>query len=510
MHPSDVVRKYIRQGTILSERYEVEGFIGSGAYGSIFSAIDQVTMERVAVKALPPPNQGVNETAIGRFKREMKVISSLRHANVISLYDFGRTPDHIVFMVLEYLDGPTLYDLVSGQTFSSEQALDVTKQIAQGLGAAHALGVVHRDLKPQNIMLIPERNGDYHVKVLDFGMAKLLMRLNDESIIQLTREGVAVGTPRYIAPEQARGKTVGPYSDLYALGLLMYEMFTGARAVKADSIESAIMAHVSRKPLKLDEINDVPENVRPVLHKLIEKSVKNRYQTAEEVIEDIRQIELKAGKAVPRSITTTPKGAPEPAEKSNDDRVRSIHSAESLRLDYDRFDQYAPSSPGGKKRTQQRSRRGSASALAEAIRLPETSAETVETALCMVFTPIAFTLASAPFFDSGFVLRWIIGALPAIAALGIAVWQRSDEWRFSPVRLLFLANIIAICFSHLAIESLARGLLVDPAWYLEPFDFIPGVSLVQSAIGSLSAAHVSVLADFSSSVRHVMLNVKVQ
>lgn len=484
MHPSDVVRKYIRQGTMLSERYEVEGFIGSGAYGSIFSAIDTVTMERVAVKALPPPNQGVNATAVGRFHREMKVISSLRHSNVISLYDFGETSDKIVFMVLEYIDGPTLYDLVTENRFTIEQALSITRQIAEGLGAAHKLGVIHRDLKPQNIMLIAGRGGDHQVKVLDFGMAKLLQRLNDESIIQLTREGVAVGTPRYIAPEQARGKEVGPYSDLYALGLLMYEMFTGARAVKADSIESAIMAHVSREPLKLDELDEVPEAVRPLLWKLIEKSQKRRYQDADDVIHDIRKLEADmAGRPAPPRIDA-PVLAP-----LDEGRLRSIHSAEDLRLDYDRFGEYAPEK-GSRVRWRSRER-----AAVPLLRLPETAAERFEAAVCVAFAPAAFTFVSAHFYESGYVLRLIMGSIPLVVAVVASVLARSPDWRWSVFRLWLVASVVAFFGSHLLLAQLARGLSIDAAWYLAPFDWIPGAETLHKVITALCKAHLSVLMD---------------
>ena len=285
--PSEIVQQYIRPGDRVGGRYQIEGFVGAGAYGAIFSAIDLETMERVAVKALPPANDGMNRTAIGRFQREMKVISRLRHPNIIAMYDFGETEQRIVYMILEFIDGQTLFDLCNQNKLDDAQALDVTTQIASALAEAHAKGVVHRDLKPQNVMVVQQPNGRYLVKVLDFGMAKLLTGSDDSSIVQLTREGVAVGTPRYIAPEQARGKDVGPWSDLYALGLLMYEAFTGERAVKADTIESAIIAHVSPEPLELEEIDDVPKYVRPVLFKLIEKKIKRRYQSAGEVLSDL-------------------------------------------------------------------------------------------------------------------------------------------------------------------------------------------------------------------------------
>lgn len=504
MHPSDIVRKYVRQGDVLSERYRVEAFIGSGAYGSIFSAIDTLTMERVAVKALPPPSEGLNETAVGRFHREMKVISSLRHPNVITMYDYGETPDRIVYMVLEYVDGPTLYDLVSERRFATDAALSVTRQIALGLKEAHDLGVVHRDLKPQNIMLMEDRAGGYQVKVLDFGMAKLLTRINDESIIQLTREGVAVGTPRYIAPEQARGKTVGPFSDVYALGLLMYEMFTGERAVKADSIETAIMAHVSREPLDLPEIDAVPKSIRPILFKMIEKNPKKRYQTAGEVVADIDALEAKIRHAiVAQKSPNAPKLKSEKAPPVVDDanRVRSIHSADKLVLDYDRYEEYAPKkSRSGKKR-----KRKSSDEL-PLFRLPSTRMEWFETVFSVVVAPIAFVVLTSHFWESSVITRFVVGWLPTLIAALTSVLAHTVDWRWSFFRLWLLASAATILGSHLFVVNLALGLLKNPAWFLEPLDWLPGISILESIVASLARAHVwglmQVSTEVANAVRH--------
>lgn len=494
MHPSDVVRKYVRQGTVLSDRYQVENFIGSGAYGSIFSAIDTVTMERVAVKALPPADAGVNETALGRFHREMKVISSLRHPNVITMYDFGETKDRIVYMVLEFVDGPTLFDLVSGRAFSPEQALDVTRQIALGLQVAHDMGVIHRDLKPQNIMLFEERSGGYQVKVLDFGMAKLLTRINDESIIQLTREGVAVGTPRYIAPEQARGKVVGPYSDIYALGLLMYEMFSGERAVKADSIESAIMAHVSRDPLDLPEIDTVPKTVRPILFKMIEKNYKKRYQNGGELIADIETLQetiRHAHVAAKSKVAAAPKlGRKEDSPAR--DGVRSIHSADNLELDFERFDHYAP-----KKKRKRKKRRRKKSDGTPLFRMPTTRMEQIETLLAVLVAPVAFVVFTAHFHESEFAFRLLFGALPMLVAGLVSLLAHSWDWRWSFFRLWLIASILTFVGSHLMMRNLIVGLVESPAWFAQPFLSAPGVKAVADLVIALARSHVEILAQFN-------------
>ena len=286
--PSHILQRYLSVGQVLCERYELQSLIGAGAYGAIYSATDRLTQERVAVKALPPEMENTSKTALGRFARELKVVQNLHHPHVITLYDFGQTAQGVPFMVIEFVEGSTLESLVRHSPMQPEDGVDVLEQMLRGLGAAHDLGVVHRDLKPANIM-IAGAPGRYVVKILDFGMAKLLERVGDTSIASLTREGVAVGTPRYIAPEQARGLKIGPYTDLYAVGLLAYEIFTGERVVKERSVDGAVLMHVSADPLPLPEIEQVPRDVRPILRRLLEKDLSQRYASASQVLVDLHE-----------------------------------------------------------------------------------------------------------------------------------------------------------------------------------------------------------------------------
>ena len=214
-------------------------------------------------------------------------------------------------------------------------------------------------------------------------MAKLLTRLGDESIVELTREGMAVGTPRYIAPEQARGQDIGPWTDLYALGLLFYEMLTGRQAVKSDTVEGAVAAHVSSEPLELEEIDQVPEDLLPVLHRLIDKNREERYQSAGQLIADVDSLIRDRGHALhsPESPGVDPRsgrvrgGASERAENggagagveglegnyvpdSEDDSVAALETIEqdSIELDWDRYDEYSEpqADPARPKRTSRR------------------------------------------------------------------------------------------------------------------------------------------------------------
>ena len=504
MAPSDIVSKYIRPGVTVANRYQIERLVGSGAYGAIYSAIDTVSMERVAVKAVPPIHDGGKKTAIGRFQREMKVISNLRHQNIITLYDYGETEELIVFMVLEFIDGQTLSDVVDKKPMAYDDAVSVTRQIAAGLYEAHSKGVIHRDLKPQNVMLVRGRDG-YEVKVLDFGMAKVLSRLGDESIVALTREGIAVGTPRYIAPEQARGKQVGAYSDLYALGLLMYEMFTGARAVKADSIESAILAHVSPKRLDLPELDLVPKPIQPLLFKLIEKKVSNRYQQANEFIRDLDRATRRAGgMAATVKVDRLAEEETEPDEKTvskeeKPPRLRSFRSASQLIVDVDRLRDRA--ADDGKEKRRRRAMTGTEDWI------PTTAAEWMEYVGVILTAPIAFTLLTAHFTASAYFPRLITGLIPTLIGFGLflAVSRNGRSTRFA--RIYLFINVITIFVAHImGPDQLALGLIRDATWYLQPFRVIPGVELVQSLIEAIARQYVGILIamspDIASMIRH--------
>ena len=319
-NPQEILLRYLSPGQVLLGRYTLEHPLGAGAYGAIFTAIDQVTTERVAVKALPPSAETQSKTALGRFMREMKIVQTLVHPNIICLYDFGEAEHAVPFMVLEYIEGKTLEQLVHGSPLGFDDGLLVLTQLVLALGAAHAQGVIHRDLKPANVM-VQGGAGRLEVKVLDFGMAKILSRLGDETAAPLTREGMAVGTPRYIAPEQARGLEVGPYTDLYAVGLLAYEIFTGERAVKDNTVEGAVRAHVSATPLELPRLEQVPLALRPVLLKLLAKPIAARYQCAEEVLVDLERVRRARGvggglapapRAVPKAMAPVELSTPAP------------------------------------------------------------------------------------------------------------------------------------------------------------------------------------------------------
>lgn len=463
----------IKEGTVLQGRYRVGKAIGAGAYGMIFSAIDDVTGEQVAIKAIPPAHNESSRTAHGRFQREMVVIRNLVHGNIIAIYDWGETEDNFIFMVLEYIDGETLDAVVRHCPLPLEQAIDVTRQIANALEVAHRNGVIHRDLKPANVMLSPRREGGFAVKVLDFGMAKLLDGLEGESIVELTREGMAVGTPRYIAPEQARGQPIGPAADLYALGLLLYEMVTGAQAVKANSVQGAVTAHVSSKPLDLPELMEADPAIHPIILKLLEKDVDKRFQSSAELLHALNSLD-KEPPHLP-SMSGPPPVVGVLAVMAQPKPVPSQDGA-SLEIDYDAFKAHAPADQDPLVRRQ-------AASKGPWFRLPETFLELAETVFALVIAPISFILFTAHFFQYSLELRYALGLGAPAIALGWSLIAHSDDWRFSFWRLLWCLSLVAIFIAHLLGPSLlAQELLRNPAWFLLPLGEGPFVTLLSDMV----------------------------
>lgn len=490
--PTDILNKYISPGLILLNRYQIERVVGGGAYGTIYAAADMASQERVAIKALPPAQESSSKTAQGRFVREMKVISKITHPNIVQIYDYGQTPEGIPFMVLEYLQGQTLEREVHQRPMPLEIALEVTRQIASALAAAHAQGVIHRDLKPANIM-VDRRPGHVTVKVLDFGMAKVLSQLDDESIVQLTREGVAVGTPRYIAPEQARGQQVGPWTDLYALGLLMYEMLTGARAVKANTIDAAVIAHVSPEPLHLDEAQMLPPVVHPILYKLIEKDPRKRYQSGQDLVQDIDRLTVSLRNPRHAQQAQQPRSVGEPEVRG----PLSAVPASTLELDYDRVERADREAPVPTTLSMRAIKAPGAGHTPGRTLLQEPKRSKfifVEWAIVILLTTFVYILWTAQFFkDAGYILRVTLSAVPFIATTLIGLfWVNRARWVNLP-RLFMITLVIMFAAAHIDTKALITELIRDPAWFFKPFKELPGFDLLYKAASTMGREYAMFL-----------------
>jgi serine/threonine protein kinase len=267
----------------IADRYHVQTLLGEGGMGSVYLATHEQLQRKVAIKILRREGQ-MEEQAIARFKREAKATSLINHRHVISVLDFGELPDHSAFYVMEHLEGKSLADAVDKEApFSLSRALSICVQVTKGLKAAHDKGVVHRDLKPDNIFLVANQEIPDFVKVLDFGVAKIV---SDSQ--QLTKDGMLLGTPDYMAPEQAIGMPTDHRVDIYALGVMLYEMITGELPFTGQSFMEVLSQHIHNAPPLISQRHPeikVPGGVDDFIQKSLKKRPENRYQNMQEVLD---------------------------------------------------------------------------------------------------------------------------------------------------------------------------------------------------------------------------------
>ena len=298
MSPSDTLRRRTDPliGTVVGGLYRVDAKIGEGGMGSVYRATQLAMHREVALKVLRthvPADEKIQ--LVERFRREALATSKLRHPNTVSVYDFGETPEGVLYMVLELLQGATLSQVIrAASPLPAERVAYIGKQIAKSLAEAHEVGIVHRDLKPDNVFVCDYHGDSDFTKVMDFGIARLLT--GDETH-QVTRTGMMVGTPRYIAPEQAMARKVSPAADLYSLGVILFEMLTGRAPFDADSAMGLAMAHVN-DPIPDVVVPGLPdalnEGWRGLVHALLTKNPKKRPQEAGEIAHWLSQLELDA------------------------------------------------------------------------------------------------------------------------------------------------------------------------------------------------------------------------
>jgi eukaryotic-like serine/threonine-protein kinase len=259
--------------------YEITAPIGVGGMGEVYRATDRQLARDVAIKVLPEAFAHDTQR-LARFEREAKTLASLNHSNVATIHDLENSGG-IRAIVMELVDGPTLADRIARGPIPLDETLQVAKQVAEALEAAHEHGIVHRDLKPANIKL----RSDGAVKVLDFGLSKVLDAASDPIDIAqsptvtspaVTQTGVILGTAAYMSPEQARGKQVDRRADVWAFGCVLYEMLAGVRAYKADSVADTIAAIVRGEPEWKGLPADVPPRLRVLLHRCLDKDPRRR------------------------------------------------------------------------------------------------------------------------------------------------------------------------------------------------------------------------------------------
>ena len=271
-------------GQIVKDRYEILEILGEGGMAFVYKARDMQLERFVAIKTLKP-NYVNQETFVDRFKREAKTAANLNHPNIVQIFDWGIEDEP--YFVMEYIEGNTLTSIIAKKrAISLSDILFIGAQVSSGLHAAHQKGLVHRDIKPGNIMITP----DGKVKVTDFGIVSLQ---NEES--DITKTGSILGTASYISPEQAQGKPVSIESDLYSLGTVLYELITGKAPFSGDSPISTATKHLTETPEKPSLFRrDLPKGVETAILKLLEKATYDRFKSAE----DLRATLLQQRKAL--------------------------------------------------------------------------------------------------------------------------------------------------------------------------------------------------------------------
>jgi serine/threonine protein kinase len=270
-------QKILAKGSLLAGRFEVQEEIGTGGMGTVYKVIDRKINEEMALKILKPEIAPKSEV-MERFKNELKLARRISHKNVCRLYDLHEEAGTL-FITMEYVPGEDLDTLIRREgRLSAEKASGLAIQIIEGLAQAHKLGVIHRDLKPRNIMIDPLGN----VRIMDFGIARHL------GGPELTAEGIAVGTPHYMSPEQASGESVDQRTDIYALGVILFEMVIGRPPFEGESGLAVALKHKNELPRQPRELNaGVAEYLDRLIIKCLAKKKEDRYQSAEELLAEL-------------------------------------------------------------------------------------------------------------------------------------------------------------------------------------------------------------------------------
>jgi eukaryotic-like serine/threonine-protein kinase len=288
-------------GQVIADRYHILRRLGEGGMARVYLA-EHVTMGRVCAIKVMHPSLRSDPEAVGRFRREAANAGRINHPNVAAIHDCGETGDRLVYLAMEYVPGDSLAAILKWESpIAPRRAVSIALQAANGLGAAHDLGIIHRDLTPENIMVSRSPDGDDLVKVVDFGIAKAA----EGHAQTVTRAGFVVGTIQYMSPEQMMGEMVDARSDLYSLGCVLYEMIVGKRLFEGATGEALITKRLTEVPPRARELDPrVPAAVDAVVMKLLSRAPADRYQSAEEVQEALASLVIEPSLPRGRRLVT--------------------------------------------------------------------------------------------------------------------------------------------------------------------------------------------------------------
>jgi serine/threonine protein kinase len=287
-------------GKIIKGRYRVIEKLGEGGMAVVYLA-EQINVERKAALKILHRQYANDQEFVRRFRQEARLAASLNHPNLITVYDFDQADDGSLFIAMEYLHGKNLKEVIQTGMLDVVKAVGLAIQIAEGLHSAHRAGVIHRDIKPENIMVI---GGGNEIKLMDFGIARLR---ETDAATRLTRAGMIMGTPLYMAPEQIEGGEVTEKTDIYAFGIVLYEMLSGVAPFRAPTPAAILMKHLKEIPPPLRKLRgEIPAAVEKVVSRALEKKPERRPATMAEIVESLRSIEARLPRAaVAKTLTLT-------------------------------------------------------------------------------------------------------------------------------------------------------------------------------------------------------------